>query len=86
MVRTTPTKTNKVGAATASRAMRLARNCAAVGRSMPESDIAASIAISGTAKASARHIAAPSHDKPRAPAPPSTMRVTLALKPSRAKG
>src|SRR5215475_8608300 len=30
MVRTTPTKTNKVGAATASRATRFARNCAAV--------------------------------------------------------
>jgi len=66
--------------------MRLARNCAAVGRPIPERDIAASIAISGIAKASARYTAALSDDKAKAPASPSGMRVTLALKPLRAKG
>jgi hypothetical protein len=79
-------KVNKVGAATASRAVRLARNCAAVGRSISEKDIAASTAMSGIAKASARHTAALSHDQANAPAPPSAMRVTLALNPLRAKG
>jgi uncharacterized membrane protein len=55
MLRTTPRKTNKVGAATASRAVRFARNCATVGRRISEKYIAASIAISGIAKARARH-------------------------------
>jgi hypothetical protein len=77
---------NKVGAATASRAARFARNCAAVGWPIREKDIAARIAISGTAKASARYTAALSHDKAMALAPTSGMRVTLALKPLRAKG
>ena len=63
MLRTTPRKTNKVGAATASRAVRFARNCATVGRPISEKYIAASIAISGIAKARARHPAALSHDK-----------------------
>jgi hypothetical protein len=40
---------NKVGAATASKAARFARNCATVGRSISEKDIAASIAIRGIA-------------------------------------
>jgi hypothetical protein len=84
MVRTTPTKVNKVGAATASRAVRFARNCATVGRPISEKDIAASIAISGIAKARARHAAALSHDKVEAP--DATMCVTRVLKPSRAKG
>src|SRR5215467_12304131 len=83
MVRTTPTKTNKVGAATANRATRLARNCAAVGRPIPEKDIAASIAISGIAKARARDAAALSHDRIEAP---SAMRATLVWKPSKANG
>ena len=84
MLRTTPTKVNKVGAATASRAMRFARNCATVGTAISERDIAASIAISGIAKARARHTAALNHEK--AAAPVAAMRVTLALKPLRAKG
>ncbi|HEY1964569.1 MAG TPA: hypothetical protein VGG59_06550, partial [Acidobacteriaceae bacterium] len=75
MVRTTPRKTNKVGAATASRA---------VGRSISEKYIAASIAISGIAKARARHAAALSHDKVEAP--DATMCAALVWKPSRAKG
>ena len=83
MVRTTPTKVNKVGAATASRAVRFARNCATVGRPISEKDIAASMAISGIAKARARHAAALSHDKVDAP---DAMCVTLVLKLSRAKG
>jgi len=83
MERTTPRKVNNVGAATASRAARFARSCAAVGRPISDKDIAASMAISGTAKARARHTAALSHDKVEAP---SAMRVTLALKPLRAKG
>jgi hypothetical protein len=78
--RTTPTKVNKVGAAKASRAARFARNCAAIGWPIPVRDIAASIAISGTAKASARYAAALSHHKAKAPAPTSGMRVTLAAK------
>jgi hypothetical protein len=78
MVRTTPTTVNNVGAATASRAVRFACNCATVGRPISEKDIAASIAISGIAKARARHAAALSHD--------ATTCVTLVLKPSRAKG
>jgi hypothetical protein len=53
---------------------------------LPERDIAASIAISGTPKASARDTTALSHDKAEAPAPPSEMAVTLALTPLRAKG
>ena len=46
----------------------------------PGEDIAASIAISCTAKASARYTAALSHHKATAPAPTSGMRVTLAAK------
>src|SRR6516225_10143442 len=83
MVRTTPTKTNKGGAATASRATRLARNCATVGRPISEKDIAASIAISGIAKARARDAAALSHDRIEAP---SAMRATLVWKPCKANG
>ena len=41
------------------------------------------VPVSGTAKARARHSAALTHDRVEAP---SAMRVTLALKPSRAKG
>ena len=78
--RTTPTKVNKFGAAKASRAARFARNCAAIGWPIPVRDIAASIAIGGTAKASARYTAALSHHKAKAPAPTSGMRVTLAAK------
>src|SRR5262249_59547877 len=63
MVRTTLTKVNKVGAATASRAVRFARSCATVGLPISEKDIAASIAINGIAKARARHAAALSHDR-----------------------
>ena len=77
---------NKVGAATASKAARFARNCDAVGRPILERDIAASIAISGVAKASTRYTAALSHGRAKAPASPCGMRVTLALKPLRAKG
>ena len=84
MLRTTPRKTNKVGAATASRAVRFARNCATVGRPISEKCIAASIAIRGIAKARARHAAAFSHDKVEAPY--ATMCATLVWKPSRAKG
>jgi hypothetical protein len=75
-----------LGPQTASRAARLARNCAAVGRSISEKDIAASTAMSGIMKANARHTAALSHVQANAPAPPSAMRVTLELKPLRAKG
>jgi hypothetical protein len=85
-VSTTPTKVNKVGAATATKAVRFARNCAPVGSPISEKDIAASTAMSGIAKASARHTGALSHDHANAPASISAMRVTLALKPLRAKG
>jgi hypothetical protein len=64
--------------ATASRTVRFAPNCATVGRPILEKDIAASIAISGIAKA--RHAAALCHDRVEAP---SAMRVTVVSKPSR---
>src|SRR5215468_4413248 len=83
MVRRAPTKTNKVGAARASRAVRFARNCATVGRPISEKDIAANIAISGIAKARARDAAALSHDRIEAT---SAMRATLVWKPSKANG
>jgi len=84
MVRTTPTKVNNVGAATASRAVRFARNCATVGRPISEKDMAARIAISGVAKAMARHAAALSRDKVEAA--DAAMCVTLVWKPSRENG
>lgn len=50
-------------------APRFARNCALVGRMIPERDIAASIAISGTTKTSAKDTVALSHGKTRLPRP-----------------
>ena len=79
-------KVNRVGAATASSATRLARNWAAVGRSISAKDIAASSAVNGIAKAKARDAAALSQNKAGAPAPLAAMLVTLTLKPLRAKG
>src|SRR5262249_2590582 len=84
MVSTTPRNTKLGGAATPSSATCRARRCATVGQSTAASDMAASRAKIGTAKASVSVVAIDSHaSKP--PLPDRTAE-TLAVKPSNKKG